>query len=401
MKKMVFGVVCALCATMGLAVPKASWVPANADVVAVGVQDSVAVKAAHQMWLDALKAVGVDWEELMAQAVDDDDDAKPMVEICNLVTADAANAKYPTYTSMVASVVLPRNLAACMEDDVNAAKEFAMYGFIENPKLDMKALAAKIESLVADKKDEVTLTRKDAWYVLTEVKEADETDEPQAVIAYRQMATGIMWTLGCTPTIIATADALEAGTAAPLAETSPLRKAFADDIVKAKVSKGTAIIGDVTGIVKRAVKDPEALAAIEMRTPMLLKTKSAQMTAELNDKAIYAMTVSAEMEDTTMAEQLRDMLLGFKAMGGMMLAADPNMAELAKFLNAIKISSETTTATLAVQIDPATGCKLYKSFMEMAEAQSQSYGADIDDVDLDDEIEDMTEEEAEELLKAL
>ncbi len=400
MKKMIIGLVCTIGAMVSFATPKASWVPANADMVAVLGQEPTAVKAAQQIWLDALTAAGLDLNALVKQSMEDDQ--KDCVEICNLIMADKADAITTTYTSIVCSIVLPKEIAAFMGSDPNAAKEFEIYMFIENPKLDIKALTTKIEKLLEEKKDEVTLSRKDAWYVMTEVKDTNKTDEPQAIIAFRQIPTGMLWALGCAPTIIEKADGLDAGTVASIDPKSPLQKAFAQDIVKPQVSKGTFIIGDVASLIKRAITDTETLADIEMRAPMLLKTKTVQWTTDTDTKATIATTITAQLEDPGMAEQLRDLLLGFRAMGGIAMGADPKMADIAKFLNTIKVTSANAETSLALTITPESGIKLYKAIKAMVEEamQPRPYCAPME-FEPDEALEEMTDEEAEALLKSL
>ncbi len=404
MKRLMMSVVCAVCAAVSFAAPKVRWIPANADIVAVSASNPEAVKAIEQIWRTTAKAHGVDFDELSAIGMQEfNDDAPNVMNVIMATLADSPTAQTATATSMVFSVTLPKSAAAFDATmGYKGVEDLGIYLFVENPKLNAAHLAQAVKDLAAANPDEIVLETAGAWTVLVDKQDADDIadKEPLLKIAYRLMDGGVIWTLGVEDHAMKVAEGILAGAAPALPKNTPYTVAFRDEITKSTTSAGCLIVKDVTELIKRYMEDEEYAAAM-VEAPMLKGVGSIVITCEYEADGTIKMEVKVDMGSAANAEQLRDMALGLKAMMAMGLAQELQTVDdsaILALMSKVEISSRSKWLTVKCAVTPEQVFKLLEEVKKMNEATGCEY---IDVEDDDDDIYEMDEDAADEILKSL
>ncbi len=414
MKQMFAGAVCALGVTVAVAAPKMSWIPAEAEIIAVMASDPVQAAAVETLWKTTAKAHGVDWDELEKENEDFyEDAAKGLTGVVMATIADSATAKTGTAESAVISMTLPKQSLEI--ETTENFKDFAIYCFVENAKLNKAALADAVKAMAAANAEVMRLTTEGAWTVLREVEEPEEAtpevdpvaeEEPEVVIAYRLMDGGVVWTVGIEDCAMKQVDAMLAGTAPELPAKTPFIEAFRPEFTQPSPGAACAMVRSVTAIAKRLIPEEEYQAMI-IDQPLLDGIGVVTMTASIDAQGAFTLTFKGEMGTPANAEQLRDLALGFKAMASMqMTQMMPEAKALPKFMQAVKISSKDKWIQLQLTVTPDDLFALTKEiedtglFEEVEDTTCEGEDCYVDEMD-DEELPEMDEAEAEELLKSL
>ncbi len=401
LKQMMLSAFCALCAAVAVAAPKVRWIPANADIVAVGATAPGAEEKVESTWRAAAEANDVDLDALIEEDFSGEE-ADAFFKVLYATMGDGTKKSGCSAESMVFSIALPKSADAFEEETgYKGIEAFGAYLFVEHSKLNPAVLAQAVKDLVNQNAEDLVLETSGAWTVIVVKNDEDDLPtEPKAKIAYRLMDGGVVWAFGADDHAMKTVEGILAGTAPGLPKKTPFLAAFRNEISQAPVSAGCAIVKDVTELIKRYAS-AEEYEGMMMEMPMLKGLGSVVFTSTFAEDASLHFEMMAMMGTATNAEQARDLLLGFKAMALMGLAQElPNADEsaLMKIMSSITVVSQAKALKASFTVTPE---QIFKMIKEV-EAMEAAAGVDsFEDEDFDEELIEMEEDDAEELLKHL
>ncbi len=404
MKKL-FCVLGLVTASLLFAQPKASWVPAHADFVFVGKENPEKIVASYNQRLQLAKAEGLDIDALREDSYDEMPDG--IEKVVALATSDSPTSKISTAESYVIAVTLPNDLKQLSKNSPAALREVAVYIYVENSKLNAPALAQAVAEVAQRDADDVKLSKRGAWTVLTEILDAEDAAERElpAMLAYREMPGGTVWVVGMDPKMMDQADLHLEGKAPALAPTSPLQRAFAPEILNPSASAMAMGIPSLINLFNRCIEQAD-FQRLTFQAPMLSKTSAIMVKgfADPSDKVTMELTI--DLENAKLAEELRDLCLGYKVIGAMALGGNPDLASTIKMLSALKVTAEGAQVKITLTMTPQEVLRWVKEMSTVAERTDEADTFDFDD-DLDDDFDDddrfpgMTDDEARSILDTL
>ncbi len=400
MKRSILTAGCALAAALSFAVPSPRWVPASADLVAVGENAEGKNAEAESAWKKAFKEAGVELPEDTSFAVGQLEEVSPHLPAILKAMGASGDLKAFAPYSVVYAVSLPKRAEAMKGGSF--AKEASLHVIYESAALDLPALDKAVAAFCAEKRETVTVTfrRSGEWRTLAfEPKEKDADMPALPFFGYRPVKGGLAIAL-CADQ--ATAEAWATGKTPAIAKDSPLMEAFTP--IAGAQSWGRMRLADLAGLIGR-LTDAEARKALAAKVPLLQKIHKVGVdTAYKGADGIFSLAFEAD--DEASATQLRDLLLGWKGLLSQMmlpmLTQKPDSATAA-LANGIVCEAKGKCVSLRLTVTPTLGAKAIKEFQEIA-ARQAAQAATLnppDDEDEDEDVEPMSEEEARKILQGL
>lgn len=402
MKKPILALGCALAAVWGFALPAPRWVPAKADLVAVGETSGSGNAALDEAWRKAYKAEGIDFEANAPLAMAQLKEISPHLPGIVKAFGVSDDLKHIPAYSVVYAFALPERA-----DDLAGAgfpKGLGFYFVLENAKLDIPAFDKAVAALCEEKGKEgalhATFKRSGDWRTFVFADKASGGDAP-LFLGYRPTKGGLALALCATQ---AEAEAWFSGKTPAIAADSPLMAAFTP-VAGAKGDWGRLRLADLAGVFAR-LSTPEARKEMSLKVPLLQKVRTLDFGVAHKGVNVLAL-LSATTDDEASATQLRDFLLGWKGMATQMflpmLTQKPDSA-LAAAVNALTCEAKGKQVLLRWEITPAMGAKAVKECQAIAARQAaQQTPADLPGAApaADEDDEPMSEEEARKILEAL
>lgn len=388
-KSLLFAALFALTAPLA-AQPTLDRVPAEADLVCVGVSDPALSADIQKAWLPFLEQAGASADE-QNQAWQDISEKCPQFQPL-LKAAFGYNDDFTasSTTGCLFSAKLPT-----LVGEAQAPKEYWMYAFVDNPKADLPAMERLMgEAIAAKAADKVHLEKRGDWCVLKPVGEWPEAP----FIGWRGVEGGWVFALAETQ---AKADDFLAGKVPTLQAGDKLAEVF-----KAPAQNAlwcSTVINGIPGLLERYLaNEPEARQQLLLSANWLFKLNAIRYDCSATAER-YAIALALEATDAESAALLRDQLVTLKALLGQMLiptALQKPDAALAKPINDATVALDGNVATATITLTPA---QLVPIIEELEALQARQQAMPLLDIEpaAEDQGEPMSEEEAKAILDGL
>lgn len=380
---------CALAAPLW-AQPTLGRVPAEADLVCVGVSDPALSADIQKAWQPILEQAGVS-ADAQQQAWQDISEKCPQLQPL-LKAAFGYNDDFTasSTTGCLFSAKLPT-----LVGEAQAPKDYWMYAFVDNPKADLPAMERLMgEAIAAKAADKVHLEKRGDWCVLKPVGEWPEAP----FIGWRGVEGGWVFALAETQ---AKADDFLAGKVPTLQAGDKLAEVF-----KAPAQNAiwcSTVINGIPGLLERYLaNEPEARQQLLLSANWLFKLNAIRYDCSATAER-YAIALALEATDAESAALLRDQLVTLKALLGQMLiptALQKPDAALAKPINDATVALDGNVATATIALTPAQLVPIIKELEALQARQQAMPLLDIEPA-AEDQGEPMSEEEAKAILDAL
>lgn len=380
---------CALAAPLW-AQPTLGRVPAEADLVCVGVSDPALSADIQKAWQPILEQAGVS-ADAQQQAWQDISEKCPQLQPL-LKAAFGYNDDFTasSTTGCLFSAKLPT-----LVGEAQAPKDYWMYAFVDNPKADLPAMERLMgEAIAAKAADKVHLEKRGNWCVLKPVGEWPEAP----FIGWRGVEGGWVFALAETQ---AKADDFLAGKVPTLQAGDKLAEVF-----KAPAQNAiwcSTVINGIPGLLERYLaNEPEARQQLLLSANWLFKLNAIRYDCSATAER-YAIALALEATDAESAALLRDQLVTLKALLGQMLiptALQKPDAALAKPINDATVALDGNVATATITLTPA---QLVPIIEELEALQARQQAMPLLDIEpaAEDQGEPMSEEEAKAILDGL
>lgn len=380
---------CALAAPLW-AQPTLGRVPAEADLVCVGVSDPALSADIQKAWQPILEQAGVS-ADAQQQAWQDISEKCPQLQPL-LKAAFGYNDDFTasSTTGCLFSAKLPT-----LVGEAQAPKDYWMYAFVDNPKADLPAMERLMgEAIAAKAADKVHLEKRGDWCVLKPVGEWPEAP----FIGWRGVEGGWVFALAETQ---AKADDFLAGKVPTLQAGDKLAEVF-----KAPAQNAiwcSTVINGIPGLLERYLaNEPEARQQLLLSANWLFKLNAIRYDCSATAER-YAIALALEATDAESAALLRDQLVTLKALLGQMLiptALQKPDAALAKPINDATVALDGNVATATITLTPA---QLVPIIEELEALQARQQAMPLLDIEpaAEDQGEPMSEEEAKAILDGL
>ncbi len=380
---------CALAAPLW-AQPTLGRVPAEADLVCVGVSDPALSADIQKAWQPILEQAGVS-ADAQQQAWQDISEKCPQLQPL-LKAAFGYNDDFTasSTTGCLFSAKLPT-----LVGEAQAPKDYWMYAFVDNPKADLPAMERLMgEAIAAKAADKVHLEKRGDWCVLKPVGEWPEAP----FIGWRGVEGGWVFALAETQ---AKADDFLAGKVPTLQAGDKLAEVF-----KAPAQNAiwcSTVINGIPGLLERYLaNEPEARQQLLLSANWLFKLNAIRYDCSATAER-YAIALALEATDAESAALLRDQLVTLKALLGQMLiptALQKPDAALAKPINDATVALDGKVATATITLTPA---QLVPIIEELEALQARQQAMPLLDIEpaAEDQGEPMSEEEAKAILDGL
>ena len=380
---------CALAAPLW-AQPTLGRVPAEADLVCVGVSDPALSADIQKAWQPILEQAGVS-ADAQQQAWQDISEKCPQLQPL-LKAAFGYNDDFTasSTTGCLFSAKLPT-----LVGEAQAPKDYWMYAFVDNPKADLPAMERLMgEAIAAKAADKVHLEKRGNWCVLKPVGEWPEAP----FIGWRGVEGGWVFALAETQ---AKADDFLAGKVPTLQAGDKLAEVF-----KAPAQNAiwcSTVINGIPGLLERYLaNEPEARQQLLLSANWLFKLNAIRYDCSATAER-YAIALALEATDAESAALLRDQLVTLKALLGQMLiptALQKPDAALAKPINDATVALDGNVATATITLTPA---QLVPIIEELGALQARQQAMPLLDIEpaAEDQGEPMSEEEAKAILDGL
>lgn len=406
MKRSILTIGCALAAALAFAAPSPRWVPASADLVAVGENSGGNNAAIETAWKKAFKAAGVELPEDTSLTAEQLRELSPNLPA--LLKALGASDDLQTFApfSVVYASVFPKSVEATKGDELSENMG-AVYIMYERAAIDWLALDKAVTAFCAEKRERVTFTfeKEGEWRRLAATAKGakDAHQKKLPFLGYRPVKEGLA--LACCPDL-ETAEAWVSGKMPAISADSPLMEAF-KPIAGSEKQWMRIRLADLAGVIKR-LTDADAQKNLALEAPLLQKIRNVGVDGSYKGvNAVVAFT--ATTADEISATQLRDILLGWKGLLTQMmlpmLTQKPD-SSTAAMVTSIVCEAKGKVVSMSLEVTPKVGAKVVKEFLESAERQAAKVSVSVDAKGLDDEEEDddaepMSEEEARKILDNL
>ena len=380
---------CALAAPLW-AQPTLGRVPAEADLVCVGVSDPALSADIQKAWQPILEQAGVS-ADAQQQAWQDISEKCPQLQPL-LKAAFGYNDDFTasSTTGCLFSAKLPT-----LVGEAQAPKDYWMYAFVDNPKADLPAMERLMgEAIAAKAADKVHLEKRGDWCVLKPVGEWPEAP----FIGWRGVEVSWVFALAETQ---AKADDFLAGKVPTLQAGDKLAEVF-----KAPAQNAiwcSTVINGIPGLLERYLaNEPEARQQLLLSANWLFKLNAIRYDCSATAER-YAIALALEATDAESAALLRDQLVTLKALLGQMLiptALQKPDAALAKPINDATVALDGNVATATITLTPA---QLVPIIEELGALQARQQAMPLLDIEpaAEDQGEPMSEEEAKAILDGL
>ena len=380
-----------------MAAPNPALVPETADMVITVDGLNVSDKASDKIWQEELKKLGFD--------VDSTDPMQSLEEACPglsepiaLLLGYSKEAQTITARSVTAFVDLLPKLNKDKEP------EGSIVVFIEQPNADLAALQKAIEAFLEKQEEKpFTVVRKGAWLQFKPAEEDDNDD----FFGICEGKGGYMIALAETETL---AETYRKGDYTAIAKTHPLQKAFGQAADNQQVAH--VMVYKLAKMFKTYMEE-EDFEALKMQVPFAAQVDNLLFKAE-NTGDRGSVTIVIDFATVETAQEVAEMLIGYKAMAtGMLLpmAMGTPDSKTAAFVKKIRIASNEKQVTLSLAGSRDEVLGILKELQEVQQRQQaalKTKAADqeivIDGLDklFDEEDDDvMTPEEAESILDSI
>lgn len=391
-KSLLFAAFFALTAPLA-AQPALDRVPAEADLVCVGVSDPALSADIQKAWQPILEQAGVS-ADAQQQAWQDISEKCPQLQPL-LKAAFGYNDDFTasSTTGCLFSAKLPT-----LVGEAQAPKDYWMYAFVDNPKADLPAMERLMgEAIAAKAADKVHLEKRGDWCVLKPVGEWPEAP----FIGWRGVEGGWVFALAETQ---AKADDFLAGKVPTLQAGDKLAEVF-----KAPAQNAiwcSTVINGIPGLLERYLaNEPEARQQLLLSANWLFKLNAIRYDCSATAER-YAIALALEATDAESAALLRDQLVTFKVMLSQMIipmALQKPNAALANLVGSAEVTLNGNAATATLSISPdqfAAVLAEIKALQERLQAETAQQATPWED-DAEESLEPMSEEEAKAILDGL
>ena len=393
MKRFVFAFVSMAAAGL-MAAPNAALVPESADVVMTVDGLNVSDKEAEKVWQEELTKLGFE--------VPSKDPMKSLEEIApGLSEPVAVLLGYSKESQTISATSLTAFIDLLPQVNKEKEPEGKLVLFLEQPKANLDALQKAMEAFVAKQEEKpFAVVRKGAWLQL---KDADEEEEE---------FLGITVDKGGYSIVLASSEGLaegyRKGEYKAVTKAHPLQKAFAKAAANQQVAQ--VMLYQVAKQMKSYMAESD-FEAMTMQVPFIAQLNNVLVKTEgSGDRGALTLTLDFATAET--AQEVAEMLIGYKAMAtGMLLpmAMGTPESKTGAFVKKIRVSANDASVviTLTGTRDEIVGIlKEVKEVQErqQAAAKMKHQEATIEGLDeLFDEMEEdtMTPEEAESILDCI
>ena len=378
-----------------MAAPNPALVPETADMVITVDGLNVSDKASEKIWQDELKKLGFD--------VDSTDPMQSLEEACPglsepvaLLLGYSKDSQTMTARSLTAFVDLLPKLNKDKEP------EGQLVVFIEQPNADLAALQKALEAFLAKQEEKpFALVRKGAWLQFKDVEEDDDDD----FFAICEGKGGYMVAVASAETL---AETYRKGDYTAIVKTHPLQKAFTTAAENQQV--GQVMFYKLAKMMKTYMAE-EDFEALKMQAPFAAQMNNLLIKAEgAGDRGSVTITIDFATAET--AQEVAEMLIGYKAMAtGMLLpmALGSPDSKTAAFVKKIRIASNEKQVSVVLTASRDEVLGILKEMQEVQQRQQATMKTSREEVVIDgldelfDEADDdvMTPEEAESILDSI
>lgn len=381
-----------------MAAPNPALVPETADMVITVDGLNVSDKASEKIWQEELKKLGFD--------VDSTDPMQSLEEACpGLSEPVALLLGYSKESQTITARSMTAFLDLLPKLNKDKEPEGQLVVFIEQPNADLAALQKALEAFLAKQEEKpFTVVRKGAWL---QFKPAEEDDDDDDFVGICEGKGGYMVAVASTETL---AETYRKGDYTAIAKTHSLQKAFTTAAENQQVAQ--VMFYKLAKMMKTYMAE-EDFEALKMQAPFAAQMDNLLIKAEgAGDRGAVTITIDFATAET--AQEVAEMLIGYKAMAtGMLLpmALGSPDSKTAAFVKKIRIASneKQVTVVLAASRDEVLGIlKEMQEVQQRQQAAMKTKAADreivIDGLDelFDEEDDDvMTPEEAESILDSI
>lgn len=384
------------------AAPSAKYVPATTDIIITADGLNNTNPEVHKLWNEGLTNLGFDIKDPSKDFKAFREEAPGLAEAIEVLFGLSKDWTTCTTKSITASMEFEK---AANE---TSRPKLELIMMIENPKTDATALEAALNKAIADVKEEekATLQKHDAWL---EIKLPTDEDKDAPDIGFVGISTLADGYLLCATTTLDRAEAIRTQKTAMIAADSPLQKAFTP-MPAGMTSNSNVVIKDLAAFAEKAMT-LEDLTGAKMQAPFLFKLKTILFNFA-NDGLKGSISLNASTDTPTTAQELAEMLIGYKALARQMfipMAFGKSDTKTSDLLGKLTISAEGTLLKCAIASDKD---ELLGVIGEIKALDEQNRASDEDDDDIEIPIDEdlfkveaedeaMTPEEAAKILDAL
>ena len=380
-----------------MAAPNPALVPETADMVITVDGLNVSDKASEKIWQEELKKLGFD--------VDSTEPMQSLEEACpGLSEPVALLLGYSKESQTITARSMTAFLDLLPKLNKDKEPEGQLVVFIEQSNADLAALQKALEAFLAKQEEKpFAVVRKGAWLQFKPAEEDDDDD----FVGICEGKGGYMVAVASTETL---AETYRKGDYTAIAKTHPLQKAFTTAAENQQVAQ--VMFYKLAKMMKTYMAE-EDFDALKMQAPFAAQMNNLLIKAEgAGDRGAVTITIDFATAET--AQEVAEMLIGYKAMAtGMLLpmALGSPDSKTAAFVKKIRIASneKQVTMVLAASRDEVLGIlKEMQEVQQRQQATMKTKAADreivIDGLDelFDEEDDDvMTPEEAESILDSI
>lgn len=361
MKRLMCLFAAAVCAAVAWALPKAEWLPAEADMTMAFIVPQEENPELQQAWEEAFKAADPNFDLALANR---DPEAFKQKDpeayaVLKALVGLSEDGKRLSLVSVSMGMTLPRTA----EGDSG----FKAAIIWENPALDAQAFDAALRACVAKKAQE---TGKDLSVVpMGEWMDAGALHaggEIKLRGCYRPCAQGLMMVLAQDE---AEAEAWLAGT--KLAADAPVAAPFA--AVK-EPCDWALVVADVAGLLTRYAPEAADRKQVERQMPWLPKTHRLMLSSSLSGVSVVG-KLSAMTDSAEMAEQAKNTLEMYRLMAAQMilpaLFQKPDAAVVRWLMKQVSVEAVDTEVRLRMVFEPKTMATFVQEFEELKARKEQ------------------------------
>ncbi len=345
--------------------PKVAWVPAEADLVMVGLDLDRGQKEGPitQQWLEAYEPLGVSAQRPEDSRLALEGVSPHLPAILKAAFGLSEDCKRTTVRSVVISLVLPKSLKVAA--DGSFPKGLTFYCVVENPTVDVKALDAAMQQLAAERAEEVSFHLSEGW---REVRPVEPVKQAETFFGYHPIPEGLLVVLADDR---AQATAFVEGKVPTMAPESTLAKQL--------VANPKAVTGEVRLIVpefrrlmmKLTAEEPGAYDEMVKRVPLLALISSVQLKTFLSEEALNCV-LAAQTQDEAAASVVGAFMSGWVSIGSTMILPpllQTTNSPLIRLAQSITSETNGTEAALTLKVTPAQ----WKAVLqELTQPQTQS-----------------------------
>lgn len=389
--------VATLASVTAFAAPNPKWVPAQSDFVITIDGLDVADPAADQVWKDAYTKIGMPQQSPLETIKLLEEECPGITEVFKVAFGLNDDFTVTDTKSITFACTLQKEAG---EDDLDDTSAVLV---IENPKANLDTLEATLrKALEAKLGDDAHFVREGKWLALREKIEAGKPEK--GVLAICQIPEGYLVALQRTMKAVETigSDSFKA-----IPADHPLMKAFTQRPDGTRLAT-TYLLEDLSELATR-LSTPETLQIIKAQHPAVLKSNAVTVTSITRGTTTdIALTIATD--EPTAAQQLMEVVLGYKMMAQMMgpaILGKPD-SKIVAFISKIACTVEGNNLVVKAQITPETFIPVLEEIAAIqAQQQQMAEAIDLDDEEEDEAEEDlsdvpaMTKEEAAAILDAL